>query len=156
MAAPAPSRPSEVPDADGTAGQVTAWQPSAALPADFAVTDRNPGLDQLNSIVYLLVAAPASDEAKARNLEAGTAGVIVPKTVYSLGLFRAPRGWFRVTGPVHHEDGRITAQLHSFSAGMPGVDMPITFVHQGGNWKLASSSLCAGVKAVGLPIYCNT
>lgn len=32
--------------------------------------------------------------------------------------------------------------------------MTIEFKKQG-NWKLAASSLCQGVKAVGLNIYCN-
>lgn len=136
-------------------GEITAWQPSSPLPADYAVTTPNPTIDQLNGIVYSLIAMPSDDAAKARNLEAGAAGTVVPNTVYNLGIFRAPRGWFRLTGPVQPQDGRITVQLHTFSAGMPGVDMPVDFVYQGGNWKLSSSSLCAGVKAVGLPIYCN-
>lgn len=33
--------------------------------------------------------------------------------------------------------------------------MKVDFVREGGNWKLASSSMCEGVKAVGLPIFCN-
>ena len=49
----------------------------------------------------------------------------------------------------------ITVQLHSFSAGIPDISMPINFVYKDGNWRLASSSMCQGVKTVGLPIYCN-
>ncbi|QDQ96470.1 hypothetical protein [Tomitella fengzijianii] len=133
----------------------TAWAPSSPLPPDFAVSAAEPTLADLNNLVYFITATAASDEAKARNIEAGMGGVIVPKTVYNLGLFRAPRGWSRVTGPVQRQGDRITVQLHSLSAGMPGVDMPIEFVRQGGVWKLASSSLCAGVRTVGLPVYCN-
>ncbi len=136
-------------------GGITAWSPASTLPADYAVTAADPSLADLNNIVYFITATPASDEAKARNIEAGMGGVIVPKTVYNLGLFRAPRGWSRVTGPMQRSGDSITVQLHAFSAGMPGVDMPITFVRQDGVWKLASSSLCAGVRTVGLPIYCN-
>src|SRR5699024_4056899 len=136
-------------------GEITAWSPESTLPADFAVTAADPSLADLNNLVYFITATPASDEAKARNIEAGMGGVIVPKTVYNLGLFRAPRGWSRVTGPMQRSGDAITVQLHSFSSGMPGVDMPITFVRQDGVWKLASSSLCAGVRTVGLPIYCN-
>ncbi|WP_182347301.1 hypothetical protein [Tomitella gaofuii] len=135
--------------------EVTAWAPPSPLPPDFTVSAAEPTLADLNNLVYFITATAASDEAKARNIEAGMGGVIVPKTVYNLGLFRAPRGWSRVTGPVQRQGNRITVQLHSFSAGMPGVDMPIAFVRQGGVWKLASSSLCAGVRTVGLPIYCN-
>lgn len=149
--------PEEGASEEGTVpeGEITAWSPESTLPADFAVTAEDPSLADLNNIVYFITATPASDEAKARNIEAGMGGVIVPKTVYNLGLFRAPRGWSRVTGPMQRSGDAITVQLHSFSSGMPGVDMPITFVRQDGVWKLASSSLCAGVRTVGLPIYCN-
>ncbi|GAA4806157.1 hypothetical protein [Tomitella cavernea] len=135
--------------------EATAWAPPSPLPPDFTVPAAEPTLADLNNLVYFITATAASDEAKARNIEAGMGGVIVPNTVYNLGLFRAPRGWSRVTGPMQRQGDRITVQLHSFSAGMPGVDMPIEFVWQEGVWKLASSSLCAGVRTVGLPIYCN-
>ena len=81
--------------------------------------------------------------------------VIVPKTVYSLGLFRAPRGWNDVTGPLVQKGNSVTATLNSGSAGRPTIRMTIEFKKLDGNWRLAASSLCQGVKTVGLNIYCN-
>ncbi|WP_406604869.1 hypothetical protein [Corynebacterium kroppenstedtii] len=130
------------------------WTPSSPLPANYTVTDPNPSLDELNGIVYFLTATDASDEAKKANIEAPDA-VVVPKTVSRIGLFRAPRGGSRLTGPMERNGDTITVQLHSFSAGIPDISMPINFVYKDGNWRLASSSMCQGVKTVGLPIYCN-
>lgn len=130
------------------------WTPSSPLPANYTVTEPNPSLDELNGIVYFLTATDASDEAKKANIEAPDA-VVVPKTVSRIGLFRAPRGGSRLTGPMERNGDTITVQLHSFSAGIPDISMPIDFVYKDGNWRLASSSMCQGVKTVGLPIYCN-
>ncbi|MDN8623907.1 MULTISPECIES: hypothetical protein [Corynebacterium] len=130
------------------------WTPSSPLPANYTVTDPNPSLDELNGIVYFLTATDASDEAKKANIEAPDA-VVVPKTVSRIGLFRAPRGGSRLTEPMERHGDTITVQLHSFSAGIPDISMPIDFVYKDGNWRLASSSMCQGVKTVGLPIYCN-
>ncbi|WP_296103156.1 hypothetical protein [uncultured Corynebacterium sp.] len=130
------------------------WTPSSPLPANYTVTDPDPSLDELNGIVYFLTATDASDEAKKANIEAPDA-VVVPKTVSRIGLFRAPRGGSRLTGPMERNGDTITVQLHSFSAGIPDISMPINFVYKDGNWRLASSSMCQGVKTVGLPIYCN-
>ena len=132
----------------------TAAGPASALPADFTVTTQNPTVADFNNIVAFLVATPASDAAKARNVEGGEIAVVVPRTVYNLGLFRAPRGSSTVTGPIVRKGNVATVNLHARSAGRPDVNMPIDFVYQG-NWKLASSSMCKGVKTVGLPIYCN-
>src|SRR5690606_27237871 len=97
----------------------------------------------------------ASDQAKAANVEGGMNAVIVPKTVYQLGLFRAPRGWNEVTGPLVQKGNSVTATLNSGSAGRPTIRMTIEFKKLDGNWKLAANSLCQGVKTVGLNIYCN-
>ncbi len=132
----------------------TAAGPALALPADFTVTAQNPTVADFNNIVTFLVATPASDAAKARNVEGGESAVVVPRTVYNLGLFRAPRGSSTVTGPIVRKGNVATVNLHARSPGRPDVNMPIDFVYQG-NWKLASSSMCKGVKTVGLPIYCN-
>ncbi|MCD2262184.1 hypothetical protein K3888_05660 [Dietzia aurantiaca] len=143
-------------DAGPAAGErVTGWTPPGPLPADFAVTTADPTLDDLNAIVHLLVATPADDAAKARNLEAGADGVVVPKTVYNLGIFRAPQGWKRITGPVERSGDTITATLHSESAGRPSIRTRVVFVQRDGNWKLSTQSVCEGVRTVGLPVACG-
>lgn len=143
-------------DAGPAAGErVTGWTPPGPLPADFAVTTADPTLDDLNAIVHLLVATPADDGAKARNLEAGAGGVVVPKTVYNLGIFRAPQGWKRITGPVERSGDTITATLHSESAGRPSIRTRVVFVQRDGNWKLSTQSVCEGVRTVGLPVACG-
>ena len=129
------------------AGSATASTPSTEIPT--------PTVEELNGIVHTLVATPASDDEKAALLEAGHAGVVVPRTVYTMGLFRAPNGWFEITGPVTVTGNRATAHLNSGSVGRPSISLDINFVYVDGRWKLASSSMCQGVKTVGLPIYCN-
>lgn len=124
-------------------------------PANFTVTTANPSVQDFGDIVSFLVETPASDAAKAANLEGGMNAVIVPKTVYGLGLFRAPKGWNEVTGPVARNGNTATVNLRSGSAGRPTIATKIEFKYIGGNWKLASNSLCHGVKTVGLNIYCN-
>ncbi|MGW0036900.1 hypothetical protein [Gordonia sp. NPDC003376] len=127
---------------------------TTAAPAGFRVTSEQPTAAELNSIIEFLVATPASDSAKAANLEGGMNAVIVPRTVYTLGLFRPPLGWHQVSDP--RQDGHvITATLTSGSAGRPTIRVPIRFTRIDGNWRLSASSLCQGVKTVGLDIYCN-
>lgn len=135
---------------------LTLTAPAAhALPADFTVTKNNPTTGDLNNIVEFLVATRASDQAKARNLEGGMNAVIVPKTVYNLGLFRAPRGSHAITAITGRDGNTLSARLRANSAGRPGVNTVIYFKKIGGNWRLANSSVCTGVKTVGLNIYCN-
>ncbi|GED96729.1 hypothetical protein [Gordonia crocea] len=137
-------------------GTATVTSQASALPANFKVTTKNPTVTDLGNIVKFLVETPASDEAKAANVEGGANAVVVPRTVYNLGLFRAPRGGNKVTGPlVRKSPTRVQVNMTSWSTGRPTINMPIDFVYQGGNWKLAASSMCQGVKTVGLPIYCN-
>ncbi|MFM9379009.1 hypothetical protein [Gordonia sp. VNK21] len=131
-----------------TAGQ------AQALPADFTVTSDNPSVQELDDIVEFLVETNASDEAKARNLEGGMDAVIVPKTVYNLGLFRAPKGWNKITEISAHDGDSIQARLQAGSSGRPTVNVTVEF-KKIGNWKLSNNSLCTGVKTVGLNIYCN-
>ncbi|WP_059037738.1 hypothetical protein [Gordonia desulfuricans] len=127
---------------------------TTAAPAGFRVTSEQPTAAELNSIIEFLVATPASDSAKAANLEGGMNAVIVPRTVYTLGLFRPPLGWHQVSDPKQDGDA-ITATLTSGSAGRPTIRVPIQFKRIDGNWRLSASSLCQGVKTVGLNIYCN-
>lgn len=139
-----------------TATGLVLTAPSAqALPADFVVTSANPTVQQLDDIVEFLVETPASDAAKARNLEGGMDAVIVPKTVYNLGLFRAPRGWNKITQITGRSGNSIYATLQAGSAGRPTVNTTVEFKYVGGNWRLSNNSLCHGVKTVGLNIYCN-
>lgn len=126
-----------------------------ALPADFTVTADQPSVQQLDEIVEFLVATEASDEAKARNLEGGMDAVIVPKTVYQLGLFRAPRGASDITEITDRAGDKVSATLQASSAGRPSINMTVVFTKHDGNWRLSNSSLCEGVKTVGLNIYCN-
>ncbi len=130
--------------------------PALAAPgAGFRVTSEKPTAAELNDLVQFIVATPASDADKAANVQGGMSSVVVPRTVYTLGLFRAPRGSSRVTGPITGSGDRVTGDLTANSVGIPTVRMKVDFVREGGNWKLASSSMCEGVKAVGLPIFCN-
>jgi hypothetical protein len=139
------------------AGSGDGGTPEAAPQADsgdFAVTTPDPSVDDLNGIVTFLTATDASDDAKRRNIESADA-LIVPQTVSRIGLFRAPRGGARITGPVERDGDRVTAQLNAHSTGIPDVSMPVDFVYVDGTWRLASSSICQGVSTIGLPIYCN-
>lgn len=135
---------------------VTLTVPAAqALPADFTVTAENPPVADLDNLIEFLVETPASDEAKARNLEGGMDAVVVPRTVYNLGLFRAPRGSNAITGITGRSGGTLYATLQAQSAGRPTVNTTVEFKKIGGNWRLANNSICQGVKAVGLNVYCN-
>ena len=136
------------------AGTELRWAPAEPISEGYVVTSQDPTLDELNGIVFALTATDLSDETKARNIEVSDA-IIVPQTVSRVGLFRAPRGGSRLHGPIDRNGDRLTVRLEAYSAGIPNVSMPITFVYTGGNWRLASESLCAGVRTVGLPIYCN-
>lgn len=140
------------------AAVLTAAPAATAAPLDtdhFTITRDVPTLEDLNEQVRFLVETPASDEAKAANLEGGVNAVIVPRTIYNLGLFRAPKGWNKVTGPETHHGNEHTAILHSGSVGRPEITMQVTWKRIDGTWKMANSSLCEGVETVGLPIPCN-
>lgn len=150
--APAASQNARGEQAADASGQ--GWEPASSLPANFEVTTPTPSVEDLNAIIHFLVATPASDAAKANNLEGGAAAVAIPQTVYRLGLFRAPKGWKRVSGPIERRGNRATATLHSASVGRPGVHLRIQFVYSQGHWKLANSSICQGVRTVGLPLQC--
>lgn len=142
-----PPQQGDMPSGGAIVGNAPSGNPGSEIPT--------PSVAELNGIVHTLVATPASDDEKAALLEAGHAGVVVPRTVYTMGIFRAPNGWFEITGPVTVTGNRATAHLNSGSVGRPSISLDITFVYLGGRWKLASSSMCQGVKTVGLPIYCN-
>lgn len=128
---------------------------ASAEPGEFRITSEVPSLEELNAQIRFLVATAASDEAKAANLEGGMDAVVVPRTVYRLGLFRAPLGSSEVTGPETHTATEHTAMLRTSSPGRPALAMEVTWKRIHGTWKLANSSLCAGVQAVGLSIPCT-
>ena len=136
-------------------GVVVGSAPASGAEDGFVITSEVPSLAELNEQVRYIVETDASDENKARNLEGGMNAVVVPRTVYQLGLFRAPMGWNEVTGPETHNGDRHTAVLHSGSVGRPDIVMTVEWVRRDGVWKMANSSLCEGVKTVGLPIPCN-
>lgn len=131
------------------------WEPARQLPANFVVASPQPTVDDLNAIIHFLVATNASDEAKARNIQGGKLTVNAPKTVYRLGLFRAPKGWKRVNGPLHVNGAKASAHLTAGSMGRPTVSMRIQFIYEDQHWKLSLASICNGVEAVGLSVSCG-
>jgi hypothetical protein len=131
------------------------------LPADphaaqeFAITSEVPTLAELNAQIRLLVGTPASDSVKAAQLEGGERAVTVPKMIYRIGFFRPPKGSSVVTGPETHDPERHTAVINASRQGAPTVQVVAEWRRIDGRWKLASKSLCNGIKTIGLPIPCN-
>ncbi|WP_082964053.1 hypothetical protein [Mycobacterium sp. 852002-51961_SCH5331710] len=132
--------------------------PEHELPAadhEFAITSEVPSLEELDQQIRLLVATPAPDAVKAAQLEGGSRAVVVPKMVYRVGFFRPPRGSSVVTGPETHDGDRHTAIINATRQGSPTVRVEAEWRRIDGRWKLASKSLCNGIKTLGLPIPCN-
>lgn len=127
--------------------------PAAA--GEFAITSAVPTLAELDAQIRLLVASPAPDHVKAAQLEGGTRAVVVPKMIYRVGFFRPPKGSSMVTGPETHESDRHTAVINASRQGAPTVQVVAEWRRIDGRWKLASKSLCNGIKTIGLPIPCN-
>ncbi|OBI78478.1 hypothetical protein [Mycobacterium sp. E740] len=121
----------------------------------FAITSEVPTLAELDTQIRLLVATPAPDEVKAAQLEGGSRAVVVPKMVYRVGFFRPPRGSSQVTGPETHDGDTHTAVINANRQGSPTVQITAEWRRIDGRWKLASKSLCNGIKTLGLPIPCN-
>ncbi|MFI9503775.1 hypothetical protein [Nocardia sp. NPDC052566] len=128
---------------------------ASAVPDNFLITDDVPTLDQLNDQVDLLIEQPSSDEAKAANMEGGMRAIVVAKTLYNLGWYRAPRGSNDITGPETHDGNVHTAMLRSKSAGQPDLVARVVWKRIDGVWKLSNSSVCEGIKAVGLALACD-
>ena len=126
-----------------------------ATSGDFAISSEVPTLAELDSQIRLLVATPAPDWVKAAQLEGGSRAVVVPKMIYRVGFFRPPRGSSMVTGPETHEPDRHTAVINASRQGAPTVQVVAEWRRIDGRWKLASKSLCNGIKTIGLPIPCN-
>ncbi|KUI43757.1 hypothetical protein AU197_22990 [Mycobacterium sp. IS-1590] len=122
---------------------------------EFAITSEIPTLAELDAQIRLLVGTPAPDEVKAAQLEGGSRAVVVPKMVYRIGFFRPPRGSSQVTGPETHDGDRHTAIINASRQGAPTVRVEAEWRRIDGRWKLASKSLCNGIKTLGLPIPCN-
>ncbi|EKF25236.1 hypothetical protein C731_0763 [Mycolicibacterium hassiacum DSM 44199] len=122
---------------------------------DFAITSEVPTVEELDAQIRLLVATQAPDWVKAAQLEGGDRAVIVPKMIYRLGFFRAPRGYSQVTGPETHDGDRHTAIINAHRQGAPTIQVEAEWRRIDGRWKLASKSLCNGIKTIGLPIPCN-
>ncbi|STZ42708.1 Uncharacterised protein [Mycolicibacterium gilvum] len=127
--------------------------PAAA--GEFAITSEVPTLAELDAQIRLLVASPAPDDVKAAQLEGGVRAVVVPKMIYRVGFFRPPKGSSVVTGPETHEPDRHTAVINASRQGAPTVQVVAEWRRIDGRWKLASKSLCNGIKTIGLPIPCN-
>ncbi|MDY6998182.1 MAG: hypothetical protein SW019_16415 [Actinomycetota bacterium] len=144
------------------AGMLSGVAPAAHADPDthaelqnFAITSEVPTLAELDAQIRLLVGTPAPDEVKAAQLEGGDRAVVVPKMVYRIGFFRPPRGSSLVTGPETHDGDRHTAVINASRQGAPTVQIVAEWRRIDGQWKLASKSLCNGIKTLGLPIPCN-
>ncbi|MFI5776594.1 hypothetical protein [Nocardia sp. NPDC051570] len=140
-----------------TTGASVANAPAAsAASGDFLITRDVPTLDDLHNQVAFLIETPGvSDEAKAANMEGGMRAVVVADTLYNSGLFRAPIGSNEITGPETQDGDVHTAMLRSKSAGRPDLVARVVWKRIDGVWKLSNSSVCEGVKAVGLPLACD-
>ncbi|MFD6163144.1 hypothetical protein ACFWF7_21915 [Nocardia sp. NPDC060256] len=128
---------------------------ASAAPGEFLITKDVPTLDDLHAQVVFLIETPASDEAKAANMEGGMRAVVVARTLYNTGLFRAPIGSNDITGPETHDGNVHTAMLRSKSAGRPDLVARVVWKRIDGVWKLSNSSVCEGIRAVGLAIACD-
>lgn len=128
---------------------------ASAAPGEFLLTREVPTLADLDAQVAFLIETPASDAAKAANMEGGGRAVIVARTLYNTGLFRAPIGSNEITGPETHDGNVHTAMLRSKSAGRPDLVARVVWKRIDGVWKLSNSSVCEGIKAVGLAIACS-
>ncbi|WP_433664070.1 hypothetical protein ACQPW1_19275 [Nocardia sp. CA-128927] len=128
---------------------------AAAAPGGFLITKEVPTLEDLDAQVAFLIETPASDEAKAANMEGGMRAVVVADTLYNIGWYRAPRGSNDITGPETHDGNVHTAMLRSKSAGQPDLVARVVWKRIDGVWKLSNSSVCEGVKAVGLAMGCD-
>ena len=126
-----------------------------ATAGEFAITSEVPTLAELDAQIRLLVASPAPDDVKAAQLEGRARAVVVPKMIYRVGFFRPPKGASVVTGPETHEPDRHTAVINASRQGAPTVQVVAEWRRIDGRWKLASKSLCNGIKTIGLPIPCN-
>lgn len=136
-------------------GVAPAGHSDPGVDQDFAITSEVPTLAELDAQIRLLVATPAPDWVKANQLEGGSRAVIAPKMVYRVGFFRPPRGSSVVTGPETHEPDRHTAVINASRQGAPTIQVPAEWRRIDGRWKLASKSLCNGIKTLGLPIPCD-
>ncbi|MFF3223082.1 hypothetical protein ACFYV7_09820 [Nocardia suismassiliense] len=127
---------------------------ASAAPGDLITADV-PTVDQLDDQVAFLIELPGSDEAKAAHMEGGTRAVVVARTLYNIGWYRAPQGSNTITGPETHEGDVHTAMLRSKSVGKPDLVARVVWKRIDGAWKLSNSSVCEGVRAVGLAMGCD-
>ncbi|WP_069167677.1 hypothetical protein [Nocardia altamirensis] len=127
---------------------------ASAAPGDLITADV-PTLGELDDQVAFLIERPGSDEAKAVHMEGGMRAVVVARTLYNIGWYRAPRGSNDITGPETHDGNVHTAMLRSKSAGQPDLVARVVWKRIDGVWKLSNSSVCEGVKAVGLAMGCD-
>ena len=140
-----------------TTGVAVVNAPAASAdPGDFLITKDVPTLDDLHDQVVFLIETPGvSDEAKAANMEGGMRAVAVADALYNTGMFRAPYGSNEITGP-ETQDGNVhTAMLRTRSVGRPDITARVVWKRIDGVWKLSNSSVCEGVKAVGLSMSCD-
>ncbi|WP_067534270.1 hypothetical protein [Nocardia crassostreae] len=129
---------------------------SFALPANFLITKDVPTLEDLDDQVVFLIETPGvSTEAKAANMEGGMGAAAVADTLYNSGMFRAPLGSSEITGPETHDGDVHTAMLRSKTAGRPDLTARVVWKRIDGVWKLSNSSVCEGIRAIGLSMSCD-
>ncbi len=137
-----------------TTGASVATAPVASAAPGDLITDDVPTLQELHDQLAFLIELPGSDEAKAAHMEGGMRAVVVAQTLYNIGWYRAPRGSNEVTGPETHDGNVHTAMLRSRSAGQPDLVARVVWKRIDGVWKLSNSSVCEGIRAVGLAMSC--
>ncbi|WP_107658774.1 hypothetical protein [Nocardia suismassiliense] len=138
-----------------TTGAAVVNAPIASAAPGELITAEVPTVGQLDDQVAFLIELPGSDAAKADHMEGGMGAVVVARTLYNLGWYRAPLGSNEITGPETHNGDVHTAWLRSKSVGKPDLVAEVTWKRIGGVWKLSNNSVCTGVQAVGLATGCN-
>ncbi|MFD0000401.1 hypothetical protein [Nocardia sp. NPDC127526] len=127
-----------------------------AAPGNFLITKDVPTVADLQEQVVFLIETPGvSDEAKAANMEGGMGAVAVANALYNTGMFRAPYGSNEISGPETHDGDVHTAMLRTKSVGRPDITARVVWKRIDGVWKLSNSSVCEGIKAVGLSMSCD-
>ncbi|MEV6069663.1 hypothetical protein AB0L82_24210 [Nocardia sp. NPDC052001] len=139
-----------------TGASIVSAPVASAAPGAFLLTKDVPTLDDLHDQVVFLIETPGvSDEAKAANMEGGMGAVPVADALFNTGMFRAPYGSNEISGPETHDGNVHTAMLRTRSVGRPDITARVVWKRIDGVWKLSNSSVCEGIKAVGLSMSCD-
>ncbi|MEN0138386.1 MAG: hypothetical protein AAGC80_24755 [Rhodococcus sp. (in: high G+C Gram-positive bacteria)] len=102
-----------------------------------------PSEAQLVGKLQLLLDPGTAPEIKARELEAGEAGLGMIGPVADALALAGPAYSWTVVGPVSVDGDLLTAQLKTSLVGFGDRFQPITWIWRDGNWKLTNESGCA-------------